>query len=66
MIRTFAIQALRQTGAKSLKAKMEQWLDCPHKLAETLLALVFFLNNVFVKKQFPIIFFFSGLYQPSL
>lgn len=41
-IRTFAIQALRQTGAKSLKAKMEQLVDCPQKLAQTLGAMGFF------------------------
>ena len=41
-IRSFAIQALRKTGAKSLKAKMEQLMDCPQKLAETLQAMGFF------------------------
>ena len=35
-IRTWAIQLIRQTGAKNLQAQIEEFSDCPDKLAQFL------------------------------
>ena len=37
--RTWGIQLARRTGAKNLKAQIEQFADCPEKLAD-------FLRNI--------------------